>query len=101
MKCPYCKEYFEGKKCPHCRGVDDANQAREKEEAEHKFNTETLRGKFLSIMKDNEVLVCLKHDNNLYWKKIRFKNMQDVRVGWPMLYKGLEDKLKKLGVVER
>lgn len=54
--------------------------------------------KFTSMLKENEVLGCVKRGNKLYWKKLRFKTIEDVKYGWPYLLRGLEVRLRKLGV---
>ena len=75
-----------------------AEQHREKLQAEHEFKTERLTEKFASILNDNEILGCVKYKGKLYWKKAKLPEDTDgLERIWKMLRVGLQYTLEKIG----
>ena len=75
-----------------------AEQYREELRAEDKFRTGLLTEKYMSIIKNNEILICLRYGDKLYWKRAKLKKTpKDLRATWDLLFNGLIYKLKSVG----
>lgn len=75
-----------------------AEKFRQEQQVKDKARGELLTKNIGAVMKNDEILTCVKLDNVVYWKRAKLsKDYKDLNNTWDALRRGLIMRLKNIG----